>query len=171
MSAVTPRKLRILMVCLGNICRSPTAHGVLQKYIADRGLEALIEVDSAGTGDWHIGENPDSRAVAAARQRGYDISHLLARQVAVQDYDGFDYILAMDRNNLAQLRAGCPSAHRRKLQLLLAYGSLSHDTVPDPYYSGDQGFELVLDLLEDACESFLAQLCSEHFPEHADTAP
>lgn len=155
-------KVRVLMVCLGNICRSPTAHGVLEKMIQVKGLNSSIEVDSAGTGDWHIGESPDQRATAAAQLRGYDISRQTARQVHAGDFAKFDYVLAMDRTNLKDLRALCPQSHHTKVQLLLNYGDSAHDAVPDPYYSGADGFELVLDLVEGACSELLNQITSEH---------
>ncbi len=155
-------KVRVLMVCLGNICRSPTAHGVLEKMIQVSGLNNSIEVDSAGTGDWHIGESPDQRATAAAQLRGYDISHQTARQVDAGDFAKFDYVLAMDRTNLKDLRALCPQSHHAKVKLLLNYGDSAHDAVPDPYYSGADGFELVLDLVEGACKELLDQITSDH---------
>lgn len=150
------------MVCLGNICRSPTAHGVMEKYIQDRDLGSYIEVDSAGTGDWHLGESPDSRATTAAARRGYDIAEQTARTVQDNDFRYFDYILAMDRNNLKELRARCPRAYQSKLRLLLDYGDSTHDAVPDPYYSGADGFQLVLDLVEEACAALLDAVVAEH---------
>lgn len=167
-TANKPTEVRVLMVCLGNICRSPTAHGVFQKYLENKGLNGVIQVDSAGTGDWHIGEHPDPRAVAAAAERGYAIDQLVARQVVRHDFHDFDYILCMDRTNLRNLKDLCPPAFHSKLQLLLDYGDSSHDTVPDPYYSGDQGFQLVLDLIESACEAFLLHVEQTHFSR--DTA-
>ncbi|MDA0689126.1 MAG: low molecular weight phosphotyrosine protein phosphatase [Proteobacteria bacterium] len=157
-------EIRVLMVCLGNICRSPTAHGVMEKFIQDKGLQSHIVVDSAGTGSWHIGESPDSRAAQAAARRGYDLSRLVARQVADTDFGRFHYILAMDRQNLKDLRARCPANHQSRLRLLLDYGDSEHDVVPDPYYSGAQGFELVLDLVEGACAGLLNTIQREHFP-------
>lgn len=159
--------IRVLMVCLGNICRSPTAHGVMEKLIQDNGLEAHITVDSAGTGNWHIGERPDGRATQAAARRGYDLSGQLARQVDDSDFARFHYILAMDRQNLKDLRARCPANHQSRLRLLLDYGDSEHDVVPDPYYSGAQGFELVLDLVEEACVGLLHAIQREHFPTGA----
>ena len=153
--------VHLLMVCLGNICRSPTAHGVMLDQISKQGLEDRIKVDSAGTGDWHIGENPDARAVAAARSRGYAIDQLVARQVEATDFERFDYILCMDRNNLRVLRDLCPSNHKAKLHLFLDFADSGHETVPDPYYSGEQGFELVLDLVEDACAGLLQHIQQE----------
>lgn len=155
--------INLLMVCLGNICRSPTAHGVMLDQIAKQGLEEKIKVDSAGTGDWHIGENPDARAVAAARSRGYAIDQLVARQVDAADFERFDYILCMDRNNLRVLRDLCPAKHKAKLHLFLDFADSAHETVPDPYYSGAQGFELVLDLVEDACAGLLQHIQQEDF--------
>lgn len=152
----------LLMVCLGNICRSPTAHGVMEKLIYDNGLSDLIQVDSAGTGDWHIGEKPDPRAIAAAAKRGYEISNQTARRIEDGDFQRFSYIMAMDRNNLKELRARCPAGQRSKLALLLDYGESAHDAVPDPYYSGAEGFELVLDLVEEACATLLTTIIAEH---------
>lgn len=163
-------KVRVLLVCLGNICRSPSAHGVLEKYIKDKGLEEQIEVDSAGTGDWHIGKPPDPRSITAARKRGYDLSQLVARQVRARDFQDFDYILAMDRSNLRALQELSPPSHRARLRLFLDYGSSAHDTVPDPYYSGEQGFELVLDLIEDACERLLTEIATEHLDSSASAS-
>lgn len=134
----------------------------MEKYIQDRGLSDYIEVDSAGTGDWHVGESPDSRATSAAARRGYEIAGQTARTVQDSDFSDFDYVLAMDRNNLKELRARCPRAYQSKLQLLLDYGESTHDAVPDPYYSGPDGFQLVLDLVEDACAALLDAVVAEH---------
>ena len=150
------------MVCLGNICRSPTAHGILEKQINNNNLKNYIYVDSAGTGDWHIGESPDKRAVEAAAERGFQIANYRARQVCSSDFKDYDYILAMDYANLRDLKKQCPAAFKRKLQLLLDYGGGGHDTVPDPYYSGDKGFELVLDLLEESCTRLLQHIKERH---------
>ena len=147
MSEYSP-SIRVLMVCLGNICRSPTAHGVMQKQIENNGLVNFIEVDSAGTGDWHCGERPDPRTIEVAALRGYALDSLRARQVVASDFEYFDYIFAMDQMNLAELRAQCPRQHLPKLQLLLDHAGLELEAVPDPYYSGEAGFELVLDLVE-----------------------
>ncbi len=161
--ASNSNSISLLMVCLGNICRSPTAHGVMLDCISKKGLEDKVTVDSAGTGDWHIGAHPDPRAIAAAKTRGYAIDKLVARQVAASDFQRFDYILCMDRNNLKDLRAICPTSQQSKLHLLLEFANSSHETVPDPYYSGAQGFELVLDLVEDACGGLLEHVRREHF--------
>ena len=155
-------RIRVLLVCLGNICRSPTAHGVLEKLIENNGLSHLIDVDSAGTGDWHVGAPPDHRSLTAAAERGYDLSKLRARQVQTRDFEQFEYILAMDRTNLKDLRALCPPAHQAKLRLFLEFADTSHEAVPDPYYSGEDGFELVLNLVEEACAGLLAHLCDSH---------
>jgi protein-tyrosine phosphatase len=147
------------MVCLGNICRSPTAHGVLEKMINNKGLAKLIEVDSAGTSSYHIGSHPDPRSIAAAARRGYMLQQQRARQVSSNDYYEFDHILAMDRENLNYLRAAAPSDCHAKIQLLLDYSPVASESVPDPYFAGgEQGFENVLDLVEAACQRLLQQI-------------
>lgn len=148
------KTVSVLFVCLGNICRSPTAHGICRARAEARGLH-FLEIDSAGTGDWHVGKAPDRRATAAAAQRGIDIKDLRARTVAHEDFDRFDYILAMDRNNRADLQAMAPAGARARVGLLLDYSDTPEDEVPDPYYGGDDGFEHVLDLVSDAVERFL----------------
>ena len=141
----------VLFVCLGNICRSPTAHGVFAAQAAEAGLAEWVKVDSAGTGAWHVGEPPDTRAAAAARNRGYDLSDLRARQVDPRDFERFDYILAMDRSNLSHLEAMCPAGYGGHLGLFLDFHPQPpFREVPDPYYGGDRGFEEVLDLVEAA---------------------
>ena len=154
--------IRFLMVCLGNICRSPTAHGVFQQRIQDRDLHSRIIVDSAGTGNWHIGEGPDRRAAEAALARGYQLSHLVARQVEPQDFQHFDYLLAMDHDNLAALQALCPQASNCRIELFLDYSDRPEVEVPDPYYSGVDGFELVLDMVEEASDRLLETLIQRH---------
>ena len=158
----SPPVVKVLMVCLGNICRSPTAHGVLDKIIKNSNLEEYIKVDSAGTGDWHIGESPDNRAITAAAKRGYQIGTYKARQVCSSDFEIYNYILAMDHTNLLDLKRMCPASHQTKLQLLLTWGDSLHDTVPDPFYSGDEDFNLVLDLVEDACAKLLQHIKDRH---------
>lgn len=149
----------VLFVCLGNICRSPTAHGVFAAQAAEAGLADRVRVDSAGTGAWHLGEPPDARAAAAARSRGYDLSQLRARQVDPADFERFDYILAMDRSNLSHLEAMCPAAFQGHLGLFLDFHPRPpFREVPDPYYGGDKGFEDVLDLVEAAGEGLLRVL-------------
>ena len=153
--------LRILFVCMGNICRSPTAEGILRAKLDAAGLAEAVELDSAGTGDWHVGKAPDARAIQAAAGRGYDIADLRARQVAEDDFQRFDLILAMDQDNLAwleQLRGGAGAVP----ELFLARQGLAVDEVPDPYYGGAAGFERVLDLLESACDGLVAEVATRH---------
>lgn len=149
-------KTKILLVCMGNICRSPTAEGVLRTMIALEGLEHRFELDSAGTHGYHEGEPPDLRTRQAAAHRGYDLSRLRARQVRESDFIRFDLILAMDRNNLALLRRACPPGYREKLGLYLDYAEgIDISEVPDPYYGGPEGFEQVLDLVEAAARGLI----------------
>lgn len=159
----------VLFVCLGNICRSPTAHGVFQHLVERHNLQHAITVDSAGTGDWHIGRAPDQRSTATASQRGYDLSVLRARQVRAEDFLRFDYILAMDAQNLRDLQSMRPANFVGELNLFLRYGSLSLHTdssklreVPDPYYGENDGFERVLDLVEDAAQGLLRAIAQQH---------
>ena len=155
-------KIRVLMVCLGNICRSPTAHGVLEKFIEKKGLSKYIEVDSAGTSTYHIGDHPDPRSIAAAQRRGYNLEEQVARQVGTNDFLHFDYVLAMDVDNLNHLIKVAPLGSKAKVQLLLDYSSESIESVPDPYLGGGlQGFEKVLDLIEGACLRLFEQLEKE----------
>ncbi len=147
---------RVLFVCLGNICRSPTAHGVFEQLATERGVS--VRVDSCGTGGWHAGEPPDARATAAAATRGYDLSPLRARQLASQDFDHFDYILAMDEQNLRDVEALRPADYAGHVGLFLDYTGQSGAEVPDPYYGGAAGFDRVLDLIEAASEGLLAEL-------------
>jgi protein-tyrosine phosphatase len=154
--------IRILFVCLGNICRSPTAEAVMARLVADAGLDGQIEVASAGTGAWHVGNAPDERASAAARARGYAMRSL-ARQVEPSDFERFDLLLAMDHDNLRNLRRLAPDAEAAaKVRLLRDFdpasaGSGDRD-VPDPYYGGAEGFDHVLDLVEAACRGLLDAL-------------
>jgi len=147
----------ILFVCLGNICRSPTAEGVFTAKAIDRGLTHL-NIDGAGTGAWHVGNPPDKRATAHAKTRGYDLSPLRARAVSASDFENFDLILAMDNQNLADLRAAAPVNSKARIELFLSYQSSPTREVPDPYYGGAQGFEEVLDLVEAASEGLLDSL-------------
>lgn len=148
---------RVLFVCLGNICRSPTAEGVFRAVAAREGVAA--EADSAGTGAWHVGEPPDRRATAAAARRGIDLSTQRARQARAEDFNEFDHILAMDRSNLADLQAIAPPGARADLRLFLDYApDQPVREVPDPYYGGARGFETVLDLIEEASAGLLAEL-------------
>ena len=150
--------MKVLFVCLGNICRSPTADGVFRKLVSDHGLDH-VEVDSAGTAAWHIGKSPDPRSEEFAHQRGYDLSPLRARQVSEQDFYDFDLLLAMDSENYQNLMDLCPSGFESKVKKLLSYSTLAlNQDVPDPYYGGDDGFNRVLDLIEDACTQLLTQV-------------
>jgi protein-tyrosine phosphatase len=149
----------VLFVCTGNICRSPTADGVLRRLVKDAGLEARVRVDSAGTHDYHVGEPPDERAQQHARRRSYDLGALRARQVLAGDFEAFDLILAMDRGHLRILRRLAPPEHRHKLRLFMEFASAREvDEVPDPYYGGAAGFERVLDMVEDAARGILEDL-------------
>ena len=145
-------KNKVLFVCMGNICRSPTAEGILRKMILDEGLDDSVAVDSAGTHSYHLGKNPDPRAQSAAAKRGYQISDLVSRQVGDEDFREADMILAMDWDNMSLLQQQCPRQYQHKIQLLMRY-STEHDeaTVPDPYYGGPQGFDTVLNYIEDSC--------------------
>lgn len=155
--------IKVLFVCLGNICRSPTAEGVFRELVRRQGLEGHIETDSAGTGSWHVGGPPDSRSAEAARRRGIDISDLRARQTEPADFERFDYLLAMDRQNHASLLAMCPPGHRGKLHMFLDFSddATAHE-VPDPYHGGANGFEAVLDMIERASLGLLADIRSRH---------
>jgi protein-tyrosine phosphatase len=147
------------MVCMGNICRSPTAEGVFRHLVRREGLEGRIHIDSAGTHDYHVGSPPDERSSHHASLRGYDLSDLRARQVQALDFERFDLILAMDHENLALLEEDCPPQHRRKLRRLMEFAPPGlGDVVADPYYGGKQGFEAVLDHVEQACEGLLGHV-------------
>jgi protein-tyrosine phosphatase len=154
---VMPRQ--ILFVCMGNICRSPMAKGVMRSLVESAGMQENVVVDSAGTHDYHVGEPPDPRAQAAALRHGYDISGLRARQLASEDFERFDLLLAMDFNNLACLRDRCPSGLEGKIGLLMPYArKRCSSVVHDPYYRSAGDFDLVLECLEDACEGVLRVL-------------
>ncbi len=145
------------MVCMGNICRSPTAEGVFRHKVRQAGLEDRIRIDSAGTHDYHVGSPPDERSCRHAARRGYDLMSLRARQVAAADFERFDLLLAMDWENLALLQEDCPPAHAHKLRRLMEFAPPGlGEVVADPYYGGGQGFETVLDHVEAACEGLLA---------------
>ena len=150
---------KVLFVCTGNICRSPTAEGVARGLAMQHGLEHLFEFDSAGTHGYHVGDPPDPRTVAAALRRGYDLAPLRARRVTEFDFARFDFVLAMDREHLELLQRACPQSHQNKLGLFLEFGErFDEDEVPDPYYGGAQGFEHVLDLIEDAATGLILKL-------------
>ena len=156
--------IKVVFVCLGNICRSPTAEGVFRALVEGQGLGDRIAVDSAGTGAWHVGEAPDPRAQEAARRRGVELSAMRARKATKEDFGTFDYVLAMDRDNLAALKKLCPPGQEHRLGLLLDYAPEARTRdVPDPYYGGGQGFEHVLDLIEAASAGLLAHIRKTHF--------
>jgi len=153
------KKFAILMCCMGNICRSPTAEGVLRAKLVAAGLDHLVDLDSAGTHEYHLGRAPDPRTQRHALRRGYDLSALRARKVGVPDFERFDLVLAMDRDNLAGLAALCPDAGDDKLRLLMSFATRhTVDEVPDPYYGEGDGFERVLDYVEDACDGIVDML-------------
>ena len=149
-------RFSVLMVCMGNICRSPTAEGVFRHLVSQAGLQEAVHIDSAGTLDYHVGAPPDARSCEHARRRGYDLSGLRARQVAAADYERFDLILAMDWQNLRELREGCGPEHRHKIRRLMEFAPRGcADVVTDPYYGRDEAFEAVLDDVEQACQGLL----------------
>lgn len=150
--------MRVLFVCLGNICRSPTAEGVLRHKLREAGLADQVEVASAGTGDWHVGNAPDRRSQAAAKLRGYDLSAQRAQQVSRADFATYDLILAMDNSNLRHLKALQPGNGKAELDLFLRRYQSQVDEVPDPYHDGVQGFEQVLDLIERASDLLVIEL-------------
>ena len=150
--------MRVLFVCLGNICRSPTAEGVLRHKLQQAGLERQVEVASAGTGGWHAGEPPDKRTQRAAQLRGYDLSQQRAQQVRVQDFERYDLILAMDNSNFRDLQAMQPANGKAELDVFLRRYEGVKSEVPDPYYDGEQGFVEVLDLIEAACDGLMIEL-------------
>ena len=144
---------------MGNICRSPTAHGVFESMMKEAGLIADVEVDSAGTHAYHVGEMPDKRSSECAKQRGFDLSYIRARKVEVGDFDYFDYVLAMDRDNYAILESMAPTRHKNKVSLFLDFAKEKAESeVPDPYYGGDKGFDHVFDLVEAASEGLLNEI-------------
>jgi protein-tyrosine phosphatase len=152
--------VRILFVCMGNICRSPTAEGVMRRLVEEAGLQDAIEIDSAGTGGWHAGSPPDVRATTAARARGIVLEGA-ARQVTEEDFTAFDLLLCADRDNLEALEEVAPPGTGDRIALLRSYDPDSDGSdldVPDPYYGGDRGFEHVLDLIEAACGGLLAEI-------------
>lgn len=168
--------VKVLFVCLGNICRSPTAHGVFQKKVADNNWSSRITIDSAGTAGWHEGKSPDPRSISAAAENGYDLASLRARQVIVEDFDSYDYILAMDSNNLDDLKAICPSDFSGELTLFRSYSEQAlkdvHDDssengleVPDPYYGSEDGFTQVIRMVEQASDGLLAYIINKHFSD------
>ncbi len=158
------KHVKVLFVCMGNICRSPTAHGVFRHLVQQANLAHLIEIDSAGTHAYHVGDAPDKRSSATAKQRGIDLSDLRARQVDMGDLYDYDYVLAMDHDNHHRLLALSPAEMRHKVQLFLAYAPhLNEQEVPDPYYGGADGFDHVFDLVQAASEGLLQHIQLKHF--------
>lgn len=167
------KPVSVLFVCLGNICRSPTAHGVFEKLVKDAGLQEQIYIDSCGTGDWHIGHPPDERSAQKAKAIGYPIDHLRARQACTNDFYTFDYILAMDADNLRNLSAWEPADHNATVDLFLRYSSMgepsrstnesrSNFEVPDPYFGGEDGFIAVADMIVEASTQLLEIIKRKH---------
>ncbi len=154
---------RILFFCMGNICRSPTAEGVMRAKLVAGGLD--VDVDSAGTHGYHVGAPPDERSQEHAAKRGYDLSPLRARRLVAEDFERFDLVLGMDDDNLAHAARLCPPAQRHRLKLLMSYApQAGNPHVPDPYYGGEAGFEDVLDLVEAACDGLIAALRDGRLP-------
>ena len=160
---MSEKPIRVLFVCMGNICRSPTAEGVFTHLVKARNLAHRIEIDSAGTGAWHAGEAPDQRAQAMAKRRGIDISQQRARAVNAKDFNYFDYICAMDLDNLRHLTHACPMDLRDRLHLFCDFATeYKGQDVPDPYYGGKKGFERVFTMVERAAEALLDEIVKRH---------
>lgn len=158
-------KHRVLFVCLGNICRSPMAEGVFRRVIEQEGVAHLFEIDSAGLGDWHVGQAPDSRAQAAARRRGMDISGQSARQITRGDFTRFDLLLAMDGSNVEELVQLAPNSERHKIRRFLDFAPhVDAQDVPDPFFGGCEGFDRALDLIEEAARGLLAEFIGAAAP-------
>ncbi|MGO2878679.1 MULTISPECIES: low molecular weight protein-tyrosine-phosphatase [Halomonas] len=152
---------RVLFVCLGNICRSPTAEGIFRRALENAGMSERVSIDSCGVGAWHIGKAPDSRAQSAAKRRGIDLSQLCARQLTAEDFLTFDYVLGMDNDNLQAMRALKPAESNAYVGLFLEFSGTPGAEVPDPYYGGEQGFEDVLDMIETASQGLIQHLKSD----------
>ncbi|HOB47390.1 MAG TPA: low molecular weight protein-tyrosine-phosphatase [Zoogloea sp.] len=154
--------MKILFVCTGNICRSPTAEGVARRWLAFSGLDELVSVDSAGIQGYHEGEGPDPRSQTAALRRGYDLSRLRARKVQAKDFADFDLLLAMDRDHFHYLRDRAPEGTKHKVRMFMSYArNIRRDDVPDPYYGGNMGFDAVLDMCEDAVQGLIDEIRPE----------
>lgn len=155
-------KLSVCFICTGNICRSVTAEGVFRKLVDDAGLGGLVKVSSAGTHGYHIGDAPDPRSQAAARRRGYDLSRLRARKLDKDDFERYDLLLAMDDDHYRIATRMAEEGEAHKVRMMMSYARRAqHTIVPDPYYGGPEGFELVLDLIEDAAEGLLEEVRME----------
>jgi protein-tyrosine phosphatase len=155
--------VKVLFVCMGNICRSPTAHGVFRALVEKEGLSQAVEIDSAGTHAYHVGSAPDRRAQATAQERGIDISDLVARRVEPDDFDLFDFVVAMDQDNYMSLSEICPDQHVDKIYMFMDFADhMRTREVPDPYYGGPSGFDRVFDLVEAASEGLLQEIRQRH---------
>ena len=160
----TPKQVKVLFVCMGNICRSPTAHGVFEQLVINECLADKIEIDSAGTHAYHIGKGPDLRAQQTAAKHDIDLSYIISRQVNDTDFAYYDYILAMDNDNYALLEQACPDEYLNKISLFLNYAPhLALTEVPDPYYGGVKGFENVFDMVNEASMGLLKTIKANHF--------
>lgn len=157
-TSIDDAQFSVLFVCMGNICRSPTAEGVFRKHAEDAGLIDIVHIDSAGTHAYHVGDPADRRASASAERRGYSLEGIRARRVAAEDFSRFDLVLAMDQDNLSILLDQAGDEHRHKVRLFLEYGELDISEVPDPYYGGAAGFEHVLDLVEEAARGLVQEV-------------
>lgn len=155
--------ISVVFICLGNICRSPTAEAVMRKMVQDLKIEHQFDIDSAGTAGYHTGAKPDERSVEVASALGYDFTGITCRQVREDDFLHADYLLAMDESNLANLRKMCPDGYEHKIRLLVEFAQGDYPEVPDPYYGGRRGFELVLDIIEQGCAGFITHVKSTHF--------
>ncbi|MFM2319182.1 MAG: hypothetical protein RLZZ215_1803 [Pseudomonadota bacterium] len=165
------KKVSVLFVCMGNICRSPTAQGVFESLVERSGLAQAIRVDSAGTHAYHLGSQPDQRSQQAALGRGIDLTRQRARKIQATDFTEFDYVLAMDLQNLQALQAHAQARQAQNLRLFMEFASRWREReVPDPYYGGSQGFERVLDMIEDASEGLLEHLIRQHALKQAEQA-
>jgi len=153
----------ILFVCLGNICRSPLAEGVFTTVLRERGMEHLFEIDSAALGDWHVGQPPDPRSVAAAGRNGIDISSQICRQLNPEDFGRFDLIFGMDRENIRRLKLLAPEGTRERIHLFLQYALGRTEEVPDPYYEGDESFDAVYRMIREASEALADKLADRAF--------
>ena len=161
---INKANIKVLFVCMGNICRSPTAEGVFRHIVAEQGLQGSIVTDSAGTHAYHVGEQPDRRAQSTAKSRGIDLSDLSARRVLAVDFEKFDYVLAMDNDNYANLEELCPTGLDDRLSLFLDFApAVQTSEVPDPYYGGVKGFEVVFDMVEQASLGLLQDIKKKHF--------
>jgi protein-tyrosine phosphatase len=157
------KKVSVLFVCMGNICRSPTAEGVFRHLVRQEKLEEIIQTDSAGTHAYHVGNPPDIRAQATAERRGIELHDLRARRVSAEDFDLFDYVLAMDQDNYQILSGICPPGYEARLRMFMEFAPhLKIPEVPDPYYGGTRGFERVFDMVEEAARGLLEDIRSKH---------